>query len=67
MKKLNLLSRAEMKNVMGGVISPEVLLERCLEGKFINPPLLNDGSVEDEIMRGVMESVCYDTYNNIPQ
>lgn len=66
MKKLNLLSRAEMKNVMGGVISKDTFMEMCLAGEFNNPPIANDGSVEDEIILSITQSICEDAYNQMP-
>lgn len=67
MKKLNLLSRDEMKNVMGGVISQDTFMEMCLAGKYINPPLLYDGSEEEEfILAEVIPSICEDAYNQMP-
>lgn len=66
MNKFNQLSREEMKVVLGGVTSPEVFLEMCLAGQFMSPPPPNDGSVEDHIIKSILETTCYDAYNQMP-
>jgi len=49
MNKLSQLSRAEMKKVMGGVISPETLLKMCAE------QIARDvASEEDEVVAQIL-------------
>jgi hypothetical protein len=57
MEKVNLHSRAEMKKVMGGIISRDIWLQMCYQGKFGRREVLGDGSVQDEINRLVCESM----------
>lgn len=54
MKKVNLLSKDEMKNVMGGVISLEVWLQMCYEGKFGGNPITGENERKDMIQ----EELC---------
>ena len=63
MKKLNLLSRAEMTEIKGGIISPEVWYEMCLDraSAFTDP----DPYVQ-QIIQNLMTNDCDKTYVYMP-
>ncbi len=50
MEKLNLLSRAEMKNVVGGVISVQTMYEQCLQGYNVPEQII---TTEELILWGI--------------
>lgn len=54
------LTRTELKEVMGGVISNETWLKMCLEGKFGGTGVIGDGSAHDEIIQGICEALYED-------
>jgi hypothetical protein len=63
MKKLNLLSKDEIRNVMGGIIDGATLEEVCknwIGGRTY------DGSDEDLIMMGLIENHCWNFTREIP-
>ncbi len=61
MKKLNLLSKAEMRKVMGGVMDKETTLQYCLD--HIR---LDGASVEEnEIILSVATNMCWQAYNEM--
>lgn len=61
MKKVNLLSKAEMKNVMGGIMDKETTLQYCIDHiPFDDDPIVN------ELNQLIGTEACYRAYNETP-
>ncbi len=58
MKTLNLLSRAEMKKVMGGTMDKETTLAYCLD----HIKLDGESQAENDIIEQVAINACYQAY-----
>jgi hypothetical protein len=59
MEKLNLLGKAEMKKVKGGIMSPEATYQWCLDH------IIDDYTGEsdlDSIIQSVSEEACWKGY-----
>jgi hypothetical protein len=63
MKNATLLSRAEMRNVLGGVMDKETTLQWCIDHLLDGNQDLTD--TEKEIILSVGTQICYDNYNRM--
>lgn len=57
-KNFKPLTKADLKNITGGIISKETWAEMCYGGKFIEPGLTGNGSVEEQIMQEINDALC---------
>ncbi|MFI5451870.1 hypothetical protein ACHMWN_06890 [Pedobacter sp. UC225_61] len=68
MKNLNLngfdsattLSRDEMKNVMGGIISAETYLQMCYDGKNGGSGIYGNNEAQNEINKAICDALYED-------
>lgn len=58
MKNLNLLNRAEMKKVIGGIMDKETTLDYCLD----HIKLDGESQIENDLIEKTAINACYKAY-----
>ena len=62
MKKVNLLSRAEMKGIQGGVMDRDTTLQYCIDHLSDNP---SDDAEAEELGIQIGTQLCWDAYDRM--